>query len=321
MKVYKSKLKNTTTIRHLFIFLISLIVTNLLTGCFNSRNTNNGITFVTSRGSRPPVQSIVWSPSDKDKILVTAFETPQEPAEVYILDIKTGQKDILAKQLPGYFFEAKWTPDGKHALILAENNTKGFEPSGWWMVNISTKSSEYLTIPNDDAAWSPDGKTIAVLHQEENDAHDIIKIDLQLINMGTKVEETIATYEEADSSSGLSWSSDGQYLVFSLGKYGIHSLYILNMKTRQVAKITENIGSEKPVWSPEGNIIAFERYPSIHLIDMDGKCEIEIPNLENAWSLTWSPDGKKLGYVGKDGIYFLEIDKVLGRNIYQNLCE
>lgn len=293
----------------------------MLTSCINPRKTEAGITFVTSRGSRPSAQSIVWSPTDGNKILVTAYETPQEPAEVYILDIKTGQKDVLVQQLPAYFFEAKWTPDGKHALILAENNTKGFEPSGWWMVDISTKSSEYLMIPNDDAAWSSDGKTIAVLHQEENSAHDIIKIELQLINMETKEEETIATYDKADFSSGLSWSADGQYLVFSLGKIGFNGLYVLNMKTRQATKITENIGSANPAWSPKGNVIAFEKYPSVYLIDMDGKCESEIPNLENVWSPTWSPDGKKLGYVGRDGIYFLEIDKVLGRDIYQNLCQ
>lgn len=328
MRPYNSKLKNVTTTYSLKILLVSLVVINLLTSCVNPMKTNDGITFVASRGSRPPAQSIVWSPTDEDMILVTAYETMQEPAEVYILDIKTGQKNVLAHQLPARLFEAKWTPDGKRALVLSGGDTIGFETPGWWMVDINNKLSEYLMTPN-DAAWSPDGKTIAILREEKKET-SIVKIQLVLIDIVTKKEETIATYTEADSTWGMSWSPDGQYVVFSLGQQGASNLYILNMETRQVEKITNNNGSEYPVWSPKGNIIAFERYfPSntaktyLHLISSDGECEVEIPNPEKVkvWSPTWSPDGKKLGYIGRDGIYFLEIEKVLGRDIYQSLCQ
>ena len=40
----------------------------------------------------------------------------------------------------------------------------------------------------------------------------------------------------------------------------------------------------------------------------------------SVWSPTWSPDGKKLGYVGIDGIYFLDVNPVVGGDIYQHLC-
>lgn len=319
MQIHKSKIKSTTTIHTLNLLIISLVATNLLTGCLGHRKTNNGITFIASRGSSPPAQSIVWSPTDEDKILVAAYETPAEPSEIYILDIKTRQENVLAKQLPAYLLEAKWTPDGNYALILSGGDTTGFETPGWWKVDINNKSSEHI-LDLIDAAWSPDGKTIAALREEKKGVNTI-KIDLLIIDGDTNQEEIIATYDQADSRSGLSWSPDGQYLVFSLGKYGFNDLYILNMRTRQVVKITENIGSKYPAWSPAGNIIAFEKYPSLHLIDMDGKCEVEIPNLENVWSPTWSPDGRKLGYVGRDGIYFVDIGKVIERNIYEGLCE
>ena len=149
-----------------------------------------------------------------------------------------------------------------------------------------------------------------------------------MINVATNTEKTIATYKEADSSWGLSWSPDGQYLVFSLGQTRSSNLYILNAKTLQVTQITENDGGKNPTWSPRGSIIAYERNSPdniaktyLYLVSSDGKCEKEIPNLENVWSPTWSPDGGKLGYVGRDGIYFLELDKILGKDIYQNLCE
>jgi Tol biopolymer transport system component len=316
---------NSTKTRLYKLALIFNSVLIMVAGCLKLGKTDNGVTFIASRGSSPPAQSIVWSPTNENKILVTAYETPAEPAEVYILDIQTKQENVLVKQLPAYFFEAKWTVDGKRTLILAENNTKGFEPSGWWTIDIEDKSSKYF-MPPSDIAWSPDGKTIVALRKEK-EGPSMTKINILLIDPSTKAEDLISTFDMVDSSWGISWSLDGKYIVFSLGYQGASNLYILNVETRQVVRITQNGGSEYPIWSPQGNVIAYTRnFPEntaktyIYLASLDGKCEIEVPNLENVWSPTWSPDGKKLGYLGRDGIYFVEIDKVFRRNIYQDLC-
>jgi dipeptidyl aminopeptidase/acylaminoacyl peptidase len=307
------------TIQTLNLLVLLFVETNLMTACLNYDSTSDGITYIASRGSAPPAQSIVWSPTDDDKLLITAYETPAEPSKVYVLEIRTKRENILVDEAPASIIEAKWTPDGTYALILLGGDITGFDVPGWWKVNLANKTSEHI-LNLMDAAWSPDGKTVVAL-QEEKEGVKTIAIRLVLISGNAKEEQIIATYDQADSTSGLSWSPDGQHLVFSLGDYGFHALYILNIRTRQVEKLTENIGSGFPVWSPAGNVIAFERYPSIHLIDVDRKCEVEVPNLENVWSPTWSPDGRKLAYIDRDGIYYLEIDKVFERDIYQDLCK
>jgi len=311
--------KNIRAIHFIKRLMFLFVLITLFTSCINSRKMEDGIVFIASRGGRPPAQSIAWSPIDENKVLIRASETPLQPAEVFMLDVQTGKKDFVVGPLkPAQFIEAKWMPDGKKVLILAVDTT-GFEPSGWWAINIDSKSAEYLLRPIDAVAWSPDGKFIAAL--ERTPGNNSSSIELKLIDADTKVEQTVANYTYIDYSSGISWSPDSQFVVFALGEYqGSNSLFILNVGTRKVSTISEN-KAEQPSWSPKGNIIAFENKNRLHLIDSDGRCEIEIPNLENAWSPTWSPDGMKLGYISGDGIYYVEIEKILGRDIYEGLCE
>jgi len=298
-----------------------LILATLLTSCLNfARETENGIVFLSSRGSDPIAQSIAWSPIDENKVLIRAYETPLQPAELYLLDVPTKEKEYVVGPIErAQFIETKWMPDGKSALLLTVD-TIGFEPSGWWAINIDDKSTEYVLGPVDTVAWSPDGKFIVAL--DRSPGNNSTSIELKLIDATTKAEQIVTKYTDMDYSSGISWSPDGQFVVFALGEYqGSNSLSVFDMKTRKVSTISENNKAEQPSWSPKGNIIAFENKNRLHLINSGGQCEIEIPNLENAWSPTWSPDGKKLGFISEDGIYYVELEKILGRDIYKGLCE
>ena len=77
-------------------FLMWLLLASSLVGCSNLRKAYTGSTFINSRGT-PPIQSIVWSPTDENKIVATAYTIGQWPAEVYILDLKTVKKQVIAK--------------------------------------------------------------------------------------------------------------------------------------------------------------------------------------------------------------------------------
>jgi Tol biopolymer transport system component len=297
------------------ISILSLVMVIMLSSCINFHKTEKGITYVADRGSKAVAQIIDWSPTDENNVLVTAFQTPNEPAEVYILDITTGQKNDLLPQQHAYFIDSKWIPDSRHVAILS-GGAKGLNPPGWWMMDIEDRSTQYI-MPPGDAAWSPDGKTIAVLRR----ATSRTGFDLLFVNMATKAEEKITTLDGADMGFGISWSPDGQQVVFSVGRQGLKDLYVLNTETKQIIILNDNDKEDElPAWSPKGNIIAYQNNFSLYLISADGKCKIKIPDTPDAFSPTWSPDGKRLGYLSTDGIYVLDVEKVLGRDIYQNLC-
>jgi Tol biopolymer transport system component len=255
---------------------------------------------------------------------VTAGDVGQGRAQVYLLDITTGKKEVLVNTDYGDFVASTWAPDGKHVLLVARKNTIGSGAGGLWILNMESNSLEHL-LDSGYAVWSPNGKTIATFSVEGiNTVSE--KVVLSLIDVDTKNITEIYENLNAKYFFGLSWSPDGENLVFSLGE-DPENLYTLNVQTGQATQITEGIKSTAPVWSPVGNIIAYVSWPTtgirktLHFINSDGKCDIQIPNLEYVWSPTWSPDGKKLAYIARDGIYFLEIEKIFGRDIYQGLCD
>ena len=145
--------------------LIHALFTSLLVGCTTSNQpSNNEVTLIASTGS-PLVDSIVWSPNDENKILVTAGDVGLGRAEVYVLNIDTGEKQILAKTEHGDFVASIWAPNSNYALLLVRENTKGYEPGGLWILNMENLSSEYFG-EFGYGVWSPDGKTIATFSKE-----------------------------------------------------------------------------------------------------------------------------------------------------------
>ena len=149
-----------------------------------------------------------------------------------------------------------------------------------------------------------------------------------LKSLDKKTTETLYKIEGKGYTSIPTWSPDGSFLAFSYGDSPrLGDLYIFNLQTHNAIKITENKLNGGLAWSPRGNIIAVERREpdkfqiTLHLVSTDGKCDVEVPNLENPSSPTWSPNGEKLAFIGVNNIYILDLARVLGRDIYQSLCQ
>lgn len=288
-----------------------------LSGCipqYHPEKVGDGITFISLKDPLP-IDSIVWSPADENEILVTAGEVGQGPAEVYILDLQSGKKKSLAKTKYGDFVRSMWSPDGNRIYIIVRENSMGYEPGGLWVVNVDTGSTSYY-LDAGDAAWSPDGKTLALKTFEYTNANSKT-IKIKLFDVNTKQEEEIFTNNSSGYFWGLSWSPSGEHLVFGLGQDEPGDLFIVDINTHRASNVTEGRKGSNPTWSPRGNVIAYEMWPpdgsrtTINLINSNGTCEVTIPNYEYVWSPTWSPDGRKLGFLSYDGIYLIEADQAL----------
>jgi Tol biopolymer transport system component len=108
------------------------------------------------------------------------------------------------------------------------------------------------------------------------------------------------------ATSGLfdsfpSWSPDAKRLVFDRGSGNDYDLYIVDVKTHGLRRLTYS-GAIAPAWSPKGDWIAFasdrDGTSRLYEIRPDGSDEHAIsPPSVFAGDVTFSPDGTMIAYV------------------------
>lgn len=110
-----------------------------------------------------------------------------------------------------------WSPDG---TMLTFGVTDDGGRDDLWTVNVDGTGARRLFDCEaqcnyiDDAAWGPDGTSIAVCEMDSSGTDHLGS--LVSIDVSTGVKTTLATFEPKDICSGARWSPDGRMLVLEI---------------------------------------------------------------------------------------------------------
>jgi len=201
---------------------------------------------------------------------------------------------------------ADWSPDGRwiafHAGGAGEAHIYRVASDGGELQDLTGTAQRNARHP----AWSPDGQRIAFVAPAASGADDIF-----VMNADGSQMRRITTNPQADMMPD--WSPDAGHpqVVFVSWYEGRQGIYVVDVdmpqpeETRRLVWAAEpGTVMDFPVWSPDGEAIAFLYRPEVEaricLIAASGRDERPVCYEVGAepLGLAWSPDGGMLAYAG-----------------------
>jgi Tol biopolymer transport system component len=179
----------------------------------------------------------------------------------YLVHIDNGALNELGGSAPWYWDGAALSPDSKKlAFLLQLKYPGGEEPERLVVFDPVAATFEKIVGSNqvaqiDSLSWSPDGRKI-VFCAYRGDAQG----DLYIADVRTKhVTPLLAT---GAGERRPAWSPDARWVAFERSPKGHPrktSIWMVEVETGRVQRVTRSQTDVAPAWSPDGTEIAFVR--------------------------------------------------------------
>jgi len=154
------------------------------------------------------------------------------------------------------------SPDGKYMVFISRRNLFTLDlylanvETGEIMKKLTSFKSDVhfdnLRFMNSSGTWSPDSRTVAFVVVRKGDNQ------IALFDLKEKRVKRLIKIPEVTGIMHLNWSPMGDKLAFFGTSGGVGNLYLLDLNTEKVTKLTDDRYAEiQPHWHPDGNRIAF----------------------------------------------------------------
>ena len=224
-----------------------------------------------------------FSPSTQE-ITYTSFEG--ETPKVYLLNIETGQKEIVGA-FPGMTFAPRFSPDGQRIVMSLEQGGV----SNLFAMDLRNRRTLQLSNTNaiDTApCYSPDGGRI-VFETDRDGSKQLYVMDADGTNQ-RRISQGEGSY------STPVWSPRGDLIAFTKMVGGRFLIGVMKPDGSGERILTEGYHNEGPTWSPNGRVLMFFREspgagggPRLFTIDLTGYNERQIATPAFGSDPAWSP--------------------------------
>jgi TolB protein len=226
-----------------------------------------------------------WSPNGQQIIYTSyLFNNP----DLFSINLESNKRSVISKY-QGLNSAGTYSPSGQNIMLTL---SRGLFPNlylidnGGRMVARMTEGAYIDTSPS----YSPSGKEVVFISDRVGFPQ------MYIMTVDGKNIRRLATNGYCDAPA---WSPRGDRIAFTMrqGK-GKFNLYIYDLKTSKVTRITNNQGdNENPAWSPDGRFLTFSSSRSgrweVYVMAIDGSGTrklVDIPG--SSYTPAWSPNVK-----------------------------
>lgn len=237
--------------------------------------------------SRSPIDGQpAWSPdgsritfvSGRDNVMMTYMDM-----NIYVMD-SDGSNVVQLTGKGSEEAKPSWSPSGQQIVYSSRDvfTSEGqlIENPNWdlYVIDVDGKNAVQLTNgPGNEleAAWSPDGRHIAFISDQNGSDFDIYVMNTD----GTNV---IQLTSDSANEFGPAWSPDSSQIAFNSDRNGNVQIYVMNADGSDVTLLTDDTSnSAYPAWSPDGSQILFESdrgdgNANLFLMNADGSSVIQL---------------------------------------------
>ncbi len=223
---------------------------------------------------------------------------------LFIVPTTGGQERKLISAVSNTILGLDWSPDGKW-LAYTDKSAPG-EPYAVFLLSIETLNKRKLTSPlkqsigDEEVAFSPDGKKLAVAR-----ARTLGVMDVYLISVKSGEPKRL-TFDNL-KIHGLDWTPDGRHIIYSSNRGGDFGLWKVAASGGRPELLASGItGADNPAVSSNGDRLAFEKWndqTNIYKLNLkDFTNGIAIPeqiisSTRWDWNAQISPGGRRLVFV------------------------
>ncbi len=193
---------------------------------------------------------VIAPPKNPQAGLNNEVRPTTEPQPVVALGPATTSKDRVLYVRSGTLWVA--SADGKeHRKLLPDNAPNVWSPPkdpGRVWVSPSSRQFMYIT--------SPDGSAV-VMDIDGKNSRQILKNVTPMAN--TVDDKARQKVERKLIDQEVAWSPDESKAAFIAAPNGQVDLYVVDLKTNQITKVTnDGLLEDTPVWSPKGDALVFK---------------------------------------------------------------
>lgn len=227
-----------------------------------------------------------WSP-DGRSFAYLSNETGQ--FQLYLRELKTNTIQQIS-QAKEDILQFKWSPTGQKLAYLSGETLTVMENDGTESMRLMTSPANPLFF-----AWHPRGRGLTYTCAIKGEATDIC-----LKNLYNHFDINLT--EDPGLDRNFAWSPDGTQLVFGSDRAGKPDLYLLNLPTQELRRLTDLPGNTlDPVFAPNGRYIAFvadqdgtDQHFAVYVLDLEQNELLRLSDTRGNHQPLWFPDSQYL---------------------------